>query len=317
VSGKQLLRLAVILGVLLLIWGAAALARRRGAAPRASDAFHLPPITRSQVDTVLLARSKDTTVLARKDTSTWTVDGHPAAPRAIADLFNALADSGAGSELVAERRGSQAGLGVDSAGGTRVRFRGHGKTLADLVVGHRSSDFSGGYVRRPNQDSTFLVHGRLVEVLSRSSDEWRDHRIAAVPKDSVASVEISRGARRYVLRQSGRQWVLAPGGSADSARVADLMAAYTAVDASGFASPAQVDSAHFGSPDRRARLLRKNGTPILTLLFDSTTAGFWVRPDTGKTVYKVESWTADRLTPADSTLRVQSKTSKKKTSAPK
>jgi hypothetical protein len=51
------------------------------------------------------------------------------------------------------------------------------------------------------------------------------------------------------------------------------------------------------------RLLRKDGTPLLTLLFESTAAGFWVRPDTSKTIYRIESWTADRLAPADTTLR--------------
>ncbi|MFL5491224.1 MAG: hypothetical protein ACJ8AV_07400, partial [Gemmatimonadales bacterium] len=71
-SAKQLVRLAAILGVLLLVWGAAALARRREAAPP-SDAFRLPRITRSEVDTVTISRPKDTTLLARRDSSTWTV----------------------------------------------------------------------------------------------------------------------------------------------------------------------------------------------------------------------------------------------------
>jgi hypothetical protein len=42
---------------------------------------------------------------------------------------------------------------------------------------------------------------------------------------------------------------------------------------------------------------------MLTLLFDSTASGFWVRPDTGTTVYRMDAFTADRLAPADSTLK--------------
>jgi virulence-associated protein VagC len=290
---------------LIVLWGAAALARHREATPDRSEAFRLPTIKRNDVDKVVLTRAGDTTVLVRKDTNSWTANGHPASARAIADLLSSLTDSAQGSELVAERRASQAGLGVDSAGGTRAQIIKSGKTLADLVVGHRSPDFSGGYVRQSNQESTYLVRGKLVEVLSRSSDEWRDHQIATVPPDSVATLEVSRGVKRYQLRRAGSGWSLSTGGTVDTSRVTDLLAAYRTLDATGFASPAQADSAHFTKPDRRARLLRKDGTPIVGLLFDSTAAGFWVRPDTGNTIYKVDSYTADRLTPADSGLKVK------------
>jgi hypothetical protein len=304
-SARQLLRLAAILGLLLLGWGAAALARRREAAP-SGDALRLPKISRTQVDTVLLSRTRDTTVLARKDSSTWTVNGKPAASSAVAEMLSALSDSTAASELVAERRSSHAGLGVDTAG-TRVRIMGGGKTLAELVVGHRSPDFSGGYLRRADQDPTYMVRGQLVEALSRPSDEWRDHRVAKVAGDSIARLEISRGARRYTLSRGDKAWLVTPGGPADSSRIGDLLTAYSSVEASGFPSPAQADSARFTSPDRRARLLRKDGTAILTLLFDSTATGFWVRPDTSKTIYQVDSWTADRLAPADTMLRAKRK----------
>jgi uncharacterized protein DUF4340 len=305
-SAKQLARLAGILVVLLLVWGAAALARRREATPT-GDSFRLPRITRSQVDTVVISRVRDTTLLVRQDSTTWTVNGHTAAPNAVADLLTALADTAAGGELVAERKASHPGLGVDDSAGSRVRVKAQGKTLADLVVGKRSSDFSGGYVRMAGQEPTYMVRGQLVEVMTRTPDEWRDHRIAKVLGDSIAQIEISRGRKTYALSRRDKSWELTPGGPADSAKVGELLTAYSSVEATGFASRAQSDSARFSSPDRRARLVRKDGTPILTLLFDSTAAGFWVRPDTSKTIYRVESWTADRLTPADTALRAKKK----------
>jgi hypothetical protein len=304
-SAKQLARLALIFGALLLLWGGAAMARHRDKTPTNSDAFRIPKLTRGTVDTILLTRPADTTVLTRKDTTNWAVNGHPAASQAIADLFTAFADTTPGSDLIAERKTSHASLGVDSAGGTRVLVKGGGRTLLDLIAGHRSSDFSGGYVRRPDQDATYELRGRLVEWLTRPSDEWRDHRIAGVPGDSVTTIEISRGTKRSTLRHTGTKWELSPGGAADSSAVANLLMAYRTIDASGFATAQQTDSARFSPPDRRTRLLRKDGTALLTLLFDSTKAGFWVKPDSGTTVYKVDSWNGDRLAPADSTLRAQ------------
>ncbi len=303
-SAKQLVRLAAILGVLLLVWGAAALARKREGAPP-TDGFRLPRISRSEIDTVTIFRPKDTTILARRDTSSWTVNGQPASSNAVGDLLTALADSAPSSELVAEQKRSQPGLGVDDSAGSKVRIKGRGKTLADLVVGKRSQDFSGGYVRRAGQESTYVVRGQLIEVLNRSADDWRDHRIARIAADSLARIEITRGHKSYALVRNEESWNLASGAPADSTKMGDLLTAYSSVDATGFASTAQADSVHFGQPDRRVRLLRKNGTPLLTLLFDSTAAGFWVRPDTSKTIYRIETWTADRLAPADTTLRMQ------------
>jgi hypothetical protein len=302
-SAKQLLRLALLFAGLLLIWGGAAMARHADKAPDATDAFRLPKITRAAVDTVVLTHATDTTVLARRDSSHWTVNGHPAAAQAVADLFSAFADSTPGSELIAERKSSQASLGVDSAGGTRVLVRGGGRTVADLFAGHRSSDFSGGYVRRADQEATYEVRGRLVEWLTRPTDEWRDHRIAAIPTDSISTIEVSHGATRYTLRNAGKQWELSSGGSADSGAVASMIGAYRTIDASGFATAVEADSAKFSPPDRKTKLLRKDGSPLLTLLFDSTKAAFWVKPDTATTIYKMDSWNADRLAPADSTLR--------------
>ena len=305
-SSKQLLRMVLVFLALIALWGAAALGRRHTGKPAAGDSFRLPPIPRASVDTIAIVRRGDTATLARKDTSTWTVNGFRAAPQEVKDLLAALADSTVNGDLVAERQTSQAALGVDSAAGTRIRIMAGGRTLADLVAGNRSPDFSGGYVRLATQERTYLLPGRLVEMLTRPSVEWRDHRIAAVPGDSIGAIEVSRGARRYTLRRAGAGWSLSPGGAADSSAVAGLLEAYHTIQAGGFASAAQADSARFSPPDRKARVLRKDATSILTLLFDSTAAGrMWVKSDTGKTVYLMDGFEADRLAPADTSLRAK------------
>jgi hypothetical protein len=302
-SARQLLRLLLVFLGLLVLWGAAALGRRHGTAKGAGESLHLPTVPRGAIDTVVLAKAADSVVLARKDSTAWTANGFPASMQAVNDLLGALADSGAGSDLVAERPSSQADLGVDSAGGTRVRVKSGGKDLIELIAGHRSPDFSGGYARLPGQDRTYLVHGRLVEALTRPADDWRDHRIASVSGDSIGAVEISRGARRYQLRRAGTKWTLSPGGAADSTRVAGLLATYRTIEAGGFTSKAQADSARFSPPDRRVRLLRRDGSALLTLVFDSTAGGMRVKSDTGKIAYTMDAYVADQLAPADSSLR--------------
>ena len=179
-----------------------------------------------------------------------------------------------------------------------------GKTVAELVAGHQSSDYSGGYLRKAGDEATYLVRGRLAELLNQGVEQWRDHRIAAVPADSIGRIEVSRGGRSYTLERADKSWKLSRG-TADSARAAELAGAFRGVEAAGFASPADAGSANFARPDRAVTLARKDGTPIVKLVFDSTKTGFWVKTDTGKTVYRVEEYTADQLAPADSAVRAR------------
>jgi hypothetical protein len=303
-SGKQLARLALVLVVLLLLWGAAALARRRETVDT-SDHFKLPKISRDQVDSIRITRAADTTLLVRQDSMGWRVNGHPASKASVADLLTALEDTAPEAELVAERAASHAGLGVDSATGAHAQIIAKGKVLADLFSGHQTRDMDGGYLRYAGKNETYAVHGRLSELLGRSADEWRDHRIGAVAGDSVGSIELTRGRRSYTVKRGVKGWNLTSGGPADSASLASLLGALSQVEATGFANGAQADSAKFSPPDRRLRVLRKDGTPLLALVFDSTASGFWVRSDTGGTIYRMESWAADRITPADTSLKVK------------
>ena len=302
-SARTLARLAMLLGVLLLLWGGAALGRHRSDAPAATaDRFRLPAPAIGAVDTVRIVKPADTVVLARRD-STWTVNGHAASRTAVGELFTALADTSGRPELVAERPASHTGLGVDSAGGTKVRLLRGDSVVGEFIAGHRSSDLEGGYYRLAGQPQVYLVQGTLAGLLERGADDWRDHRIATVPVDSIAAIQVQRGARGYRLRREAKAWTLAPASPVDSAAANRLRQAYGEIDAAGFASRAQADSARFDRPDRRVTLLRADGSPLLRLTFDSTAQGFWVRADSATTVYRMETWAADRLAPADTTLR--------------
>jgi hypothetical protein len=301
---KQLARLAMVLVALLLLWGGASLARRGSRGPSESDRFVLPPIASDSADSVIIARPADTTRLVRRDSATWMVNGHPAARSAIQELFSALADTARRTELVAGRSASHSALGVDSAKGAKVRIVRGDTTVADLVQGKRGPGLDGGYFRAAGDSAVYLVGGNLAQVLERSQDEWRDRRIAGAAADSVARIEVRRGRRSYSVRRDGAGWAL-ESGPADSAAIAALLADYRQVEAAGFATKAQADSARFARPDRQAALLRADGRPLVTLAFDSTANGFWVKAGEDSTVYRVDTWFADRLTPADSTLRVK------------
>jgi hypothetical protein len=303
VTPRQLAIAAIVFGAALLLWGAAALWRRADTDVGAAPGSVLPAIARDAVDTVTIARPSDTTVLVRRDSARWTANGHAADRATISSLLDALADSARRIEPVAERAASHAGLGVDSASGSKVRVAGSKGPLAELVLGQRTPDLQGGYVRRAGDSVVYLVRGPLAEALGRGSDEWRDRRMGGVVPDSVAAIELGRGKRSTRLTRDSTRWMLAGGKAADSAAVRGLLDAYRSVEAAGFASRAQADSARFAPPDRSVRLLRADGSPLFTLLLDSIATGYWAKAGGDSTVYRIESWTVDRLMPADSVLR--------------
>ena len=307
-SAKQLLRLAMVLGAVLLLWGAVALASRRTDTESELRSI-LPKIDTAAIDTIVFAAPADTSVLVRlRGKAGWQVNGHRAEQQNVADLLRGLADTEQTPELVARSPSSHARLRVSDDSGRRVRLISRGKTVADFVAGKQSVETGGIYLRKAGASEVYVLRGDLANALGRSSDEWRNHTIAQVTPDSVATIAISRGGKSYSLKRRGATWSFASGAPADSAKVVGLLTSYRDIKASGFGTKARQDS-HGGQPRRTARLLDRRGSPLLSLAFDSTKSGLWVRvspplpAETAGEAYRLEEWTADQLTPPDSSLR--------------
>jgi hypothetical protein len=309
-TSKQLLRLAAVLALVLVLWGAVALASRRGS----ETGSIIPKVDTSKIDTVAITGPGDTTTLVRTAVKEvpWQVNGHAADTQVVRELLMGLADPDAGPELVAQNPASHVRLQVTDDSGRRVRVVEKGRTLLNLVAGKQATEGEGVYVRRAGEPAVYALGGELARAISRRGDDWRNHMIAGVRPDSVGSVEIRRGGRSYTLRRKGTGWVFATGAGADSAAVAGLLGSYRQIRADGFGTPAQLDSLRFTRPKRTARLLGRDGAPLLSLAFDSIASGIWARmskPDsrTGgqpeQEAFRLDSWTANQLTPADTSLR--------------
>jgi hypothetical protein len=231
------------------------------------------------------------------------VNGRPASSSLVHDLLGALSDTSASSELVPQSKSSHERLGVSADSGRHVRVAARGKTVLDAVAGKRTPDFNGVYVKLANQDAVYAWRGSaLGEAVTRSADDWRDKRVIAVAPESVAVIELRRGTRTYTLTRDSTRWTLG-GTAADSLAVAGLLDQYRALDAAGFATAAQMDSANFTEPFAGIRLLAKGGRALGALPFDSTASGVWTRVDSAATVYRLDPWRLPQLVPADSTLR--------------
>jgi len=301
-SAKHLKLIAVGLVVLLLLWGGSELLSR--GSDSVTGSLALPALSQTDVDTISVVKGTDSIVLAKQSPTAWSVSGHRAAFAAVAEVFQALADT-ARPELVAQAPSSFARLGVDSAAGRWLRLRGGGKPLLELIIGTRATDFQRVYVRRPGDTHVYLWRGRLAAAVDRPVDDWRDKRIAALEPDSIVALDVVRGKDRYALKRSRERWAL-NGQATDSAAVARYLERLKTITAAGFAAPAAVDSAKA----RAVRRLTVRGTHgvVLTLAFDSTASGFLVHHvagagGEGATVYRMNVWDVDGVTPASRSLK--------------
>jgi len=300
-SAKQLVRIAVALAVLVVLWGAVEIFSR----PSDTTAvrFDLPALSAPDVDTVKILRPADTLTLVRGEADRWTVNGYLAAGQAVSDLFRALKDTSL-AELVAENRASHASLGVDSATGKRLEFIKANRTLATVIVGNRGPGWQGVYVRRPSEDAVYLVRADLGNPVERQLEDWRDKQVAAVEPDSVREVRVQRPKGGYTLRRGDGGWSFAGGAKADSGEVRRMLEQYRTFFGDGFPTKAQEDSLDFRRPHRRITLVGRSG-PLADLVFDSTASWWYVRRAEGGTVYRLGSWRLSQLVPSDSTLKAK------------
>jgi hypothetical protein len=303
-SPKLLQRIALALGILLIVWGALAYLRQR----RGDDAGRLPvpEVATAAVDGIAFRQGTDSIVLVRQG-ERWSVNGFPASTRAVETFLGALGDSTFRSELIARSPASHQRLGVDSAG-RRLTITSGGRAALDLRVGNRGPDFEGFYVRPEGSEAAYLLQGQFAEFTARGITDWRDKQVAAVVPDSVAKVEVVRGRSRWSMTREGAAWKLR-GRPADSTKVARFLAHFDDLRATGFPETQDMDAIGFEPPDRAVALFTSAGRPLLALVFDSTHAGaFWVRAASGGPVYRLDGRNAELATPEENTLTTSSTT---------
>ena len=302
-SSAQLRKLAAGLVILLLVWAGVSFARRSGGDK--PETFRPTRLDRAAVTSIVIAGPGDTVTLARTGAA-WTANGFPAAADLVDQLLADLADTTATGEVVAENRSSHERLGIDAAHAKRLSVRGGDRVLLTWLVGHRGTSYASVYLRRENEDRVYEVKSRLADAAERRLDDWRDKRILAVAADSVGGLDVSRGKKSYSVERAGSGWTLG-GAPADSGAMSRWLSQLGSLSAGGFATPAQAEAADFAKPDRTLRIRGRKGGVLAALAFDSTAGAFLVRLEGKPTIFRMESWAADQITPADSTLRPRPK----------
>jgi len=301
-TSTQLKWIAVALAATVVLWLGAELLT--GKSDTVEHGALIGELSQESVDTVTFAKPDSTVQLVRGSDGTWKVNGFKAEPASINHLFEAFDDARTG-ELVAQSASSHDRMGVGDTGATHVTVQQGADTLLQLLVGKSGRQYGSVFVRSVGRDSVYLVKSDSGTYAGRSVNQWRDKRIAVVDTSQVRTMSVERGSDRYTLTRDSTHWVLGDGSATDSSHVVRMLGGFVSLTATGdgFATPAQVDSADFDHPERAVTLLGGSGDTLTSLVFDSTSSGFWVRAHDGGTVYTLFRWKVDDVVPADSVIR--------------
>ena len=297
-SGLQLRRLAVVVAVLLGLWGLSALLGHRSDQLR--GALVVPVLPPTLKDTITIVHGRDTMRLAQVAPSVWTANGFPAAPGKGDELLKAIGDT-APRDIASISKTTLPRMGLDSLTAWTLRIGPANQPRFTLLIGKPGSEYGTAYVRVPGSDTAYLWRGTLPALVQRVTDIWRDHHIASVAPDSIQSLEITLHGKRFSVTRQGKGWTV-DGQRADSTRVGVLLAQYRNLEAQGFGTP---DSLR-GLPPRGHRVVTIRGrrsAPLLSLALDSTAGGFWATKSGDATVYRLAAYSVLQLTPAADSLR--------------
>jgi hypothetical protein len=297
---KQLKRVVIVLAVAIVFWVVAELLG--GSLDDSETAFVLPALQMSEVDAIAIERPSGAIALLRVGDSTWTINGHVASQDAVQDLFAGLAESSE-AELVATGSTVHRRMGIDSVEGIFVRFANGGEQVVSVVFGKQGRAYNTRYVRLEAQDFVYQYSGELARLVDRSEDDWRDKTILNIMPEEVGRVVARHSEGDYTLNREAEGWTIGRGGAADSAAVHRMLNQYTSLQATGFATDAQVDSVDFTRPERSVTLLGLQGDTLASMALDSTSSAYWVQVASDSIIYRLLQWKVNQMIPVDSTLR--------------
>jgi hypothetical protein len=249
-------------------------------------------VTAEGVTAVRFFGPDDDVLELKRVEGSWRVNSFRADSGTVARFWEAVGEAEVG-DLVASNPANHSRLGVttDSAWTVEVELPAESRSL---LVGKGGSRYGTAFVRFPGEDAVHLLEGNLRSHVTRSLDDWRNKRVAAVDTASVWRVEVERDDGGFALERADSLWVLAGGGETDATTVRGILGEMARLDASGFYAPGD-SLADLGGT---VRALDHGGETLVFLEVGGGDGDRWIRAEGDSITYRLSSWRAGRLLPS-------------------
>lgn len=169
----------------------------------------LAKIDASKIDKIEIIREGKTIELDKQGDK-WKIAGEKdffAASDAVADLQNKLSEMAkADLDLASSNKEKKADFKTDG-GGTKVKLINRNDTVAEFILGDRSSDYLGAYIAEINSGNTYKINCDIFDLFNR--DEWRDLTIFAFDKEKINKIRFQYPDREFTVEKKDGKWSVA------------------------------------------------------------------------------------------------------------
>ncbi len=151
-----------------------------------------PTIVPDDIDKIEIVRETESISLEKR-ASGWVLASHGDAVandnfvKTLLDRLEKLEIS----HLISDNPDKHGSFEVDEKGARLKLFKG-GTELASIIVGKNTADYSGSFVRLPDDNLVYATKGVIRSSIVRKPDDWRDKSILNLNQDSIVKVSIDK-----------------------------------------------------------------------------------------------------------------------------
>jgi hypothetical protein len=301
-NAKQLKLIAIVLGAAVLLY----LPRifrddGSGGSIDVGDGFRF--VLEDAVTRIDIVEPDNADTIRLEDGSNgWTVDGYRADETKMENLLEVLPDLYS-DVLVARNPTNHTKMGV-SESGRRISVYTNGPTPLEFYLGNRDIRGAGYFVRALGIDAVFRLDSRVSGYLNRERDGWRPRTIAAIDTARVRQIVLQREGTETVFHRGDSGWT-AGEVAADSASLQGILGLLPNLSLTTFTSEEEAEAADFSQAQAAVEVFytteeaMPENTPALSLLLiEDEEQGDWlVRHAAGSEVYRLATFTVNRLLP--------------------
>lgn len=232
----------------------------------------------------------------------WTVDGYRADERKVENLLEVLPNLYS-DVLVARNPTNHNRMGV-SESGRRISVYTDDPVPLEFYLGIRDIRGAGYFVRIPEMDAVFRLDSPVCGYLNRERDGWRPRTIAAIDTAQVRQIVLQREGTETILHRGDSGWT-AGEAVADSAALQGILGLLPNLSLTAFTSEEEAAAADFSQAQTAVDVFYSTEeaameeTPALSLLLiqDEEQGDWLVRHTAGSEVYRLATFTVNRLLP--------------------
>ena len=227
----------------------------------------------------------------------WTVDGYRADETKMENLLEVLPNLSS-DVLVARNPTNHPRMGVSEAG-RRISVYTDGPGPLEFYLGNRDIRGAGYFVRIPDMDAVFRLDSPVCGYLNRERDGWRPRTIAAIDTAQTQQIVLQRAGTETVLHRGDSGWTT-DAAVVDSTALQGILGLLPNLSLTAFTAEEEAEAADFSQAQAAVDVFyATEETPALSLLLiEDEEQGDWlVRHTAGSEVYRLATFTVNRLLP--------------------